>query len=290
LHVCFVVVVVGNAHQPPPPPKVESKWEKFAREKGIAPKTKRSRKVWDETAQQWLFRTGYQKANNDKNKEWPIMEVPDGQDPYQDPWQVQREAKRARIDDNVSKRLKNQEQAGVLAKGTANKILKAKNKAREIGKAGDTSMVCLPAGVPVDLGHAKKESKTTASEKLRGKTSTMKALIATQRSTASLGKFDKPREGEPERREPKNSKKKRKLVSPDNNNKVSETERNAKLLASIGDNAVAKEKARKKGKLATGETAYDYEFSDGLGASSFRKKKGRAGAGKMKKMTKKRVK
>jgi regulator of ribosome biosynthesis len=218
--------------------------------------------------------------------------VPDGQDPYQDPWQVQREAKRARIDDNVSKRLKNQEQAGVLAKGTANKLLKAKNKARELGKAGDKSNVSLlqlPAGVPVDLGHAKKERKTSASEKLRGKPSTMKALIATQRSTASLGKFDKPREGEPERRELKNSKKKRKLVSPDNT-KMSETERNAKLLASIGDNAVAKEKDRKKGKLATGETAYDYEFSDGLGASSFRKKKGRAGAGKMKKMTKKRVK
>jgi len=49
-------------------------------------------------------------------------------------------------------------------------------------------------------------------------------------------------------------------------------------------------KAIRKGQMANVETAYDYEYDDGLGASSFRKKKGRAAAGKMKKMTKKRAK
>jgi hypothetical protein len=52
----------------------------------------------------------------------------------------------------------------------------------------------------------------------------------------------------------------------------------------------AREKAKRNGSLARGETAYDYDFDDGLGASSFRKKKGRAGMGKLKKITKKRVK
>ena len=63
-----------------------------------------------------------------------------------------------------------------------------------------------------------------------------------------------------------------------------------KILKAVMNGGVAKEKAIRKGHLANGETAYDYEYSDGLGASSFRKKKGRAGAGKMKKMTKKRAK
>jgi hypothetical protein len=72
---------------------------------------------------------------------------------------------------------------------------------------------------------------------------------------------------------------------------ATEGERGMKVLKSVIDGGgVAKEKMRKKGQLAKGETAYDYDFDDGLGASSFRKKKGRAGAGKMKKMTKKRVK
>ena len=120
----------------------------------------------------------------------------------------------------------------------------------------------------------------------------MAALLATQRSTASLGKFDKMRQDEPERAKAfSKAAKKRKFESAtDKTVMAQESERSMKLLQSLGGGAVAKEKARKKGRLATGETAYDYDYEDGLGASTFRKKKGRAGAGKLKKMTKKRVK
>ena len=48
-----------------------------------------------------------------------------------------------------------------------------------------------------------------------------------------------------------------------------------------------------EGKYAKGETAYHYEFDDGPVAGSFRKKKGRAGVGKMEtteKMAKKQIK
>jgi len=51
-----------------------------------------------------------------------------------------------------------------------------------------------------------------------------------------------------------------------------------------------KEKARKKGKLAKGVTANDYEYDDGSSKALFSKKKGRGGIGKNKKMTKKRIK
>lgn len=45
------------AAAPPPKPKPLTRWEKFALEKGIT-KTKRSLKVWDETAGDWKARHG----------------------------------------------------------------------------------------------------------------------------------------------------------------------------------------------------------------------------------------
>lgn len=254
-------------------------------------KNKRSRKVWDEATGTWMYRHGYEKANDD-SKEWPIMEIKDNEDPYEDPWERQREAKRSRVEKNMESRLRNQERAGALTKGTANKVLKSREKARIAGKVGghlDREDV-PPTGVPVDLKPVK-GSEDTKSMK-RGKASTLAALAATQRSTASLGNFDKVLEGEPERKKALKSSKKRKAdTSLDRKAISAESERNLKMLKAVVEGGGAeKEKAKRKGKLAKGETAYDYEFDDGLGASSFRKKKGRAGAGKMRKMTKKRAK
>jgi regulator of ribosome biosynthesis len=274
---------------PPPPPKQLSKWEKFAKEKGLPlNKSKRSRKVWDEATNSWKYRHGYEKANDD-TKEWPIMEVKANQDPFEDPWERARDEKKSRREHNQESHMKNMERAGALPKGTAKSVVKQRLSAREVGKAGgnkDRDNV-PPAGVPVDL----KPSKDGVIAK-RGKESTVAALLATQKSTASLGRFDKMLEGEPARKKALSSMKKRKFES-DSDKKVlaTESERSMKLLKSVVEGGgVAKEKARKKGHLAHGETGYDYDYDDGLGASSFRKKKGRAGAGKAKKMTKKRIK
>lgn len=274
--------------QPPPPPKQETKWEKFAKAKGIPlNKEKRSRKVWDEETGAWMYRHGYEKANS-KSKEWPIMEVGANDDPYADPWEKVRDAKRARTEKNLENQLKNQERVGGLAKGTTNRVLKSREKSRTAGKVGgnaDRDNV-LPVGVPVDL---KGES---GAPKLRGKASTTAALEAVQRSTASLGKFDQMREGEPERKKILAKMKKRKYESATDKKVImSEGQKSMKILNAVIDGGgVTKEKDIRKGKYAKGETAYDYEFNDGLGASTFKKKKGRAGAGKMRKMTKKRAK
>lgn len=48
--------------RPLPPPKKETRWEKFAKEKGIQNR-KRARMVWDEAAQEWRPRWGYKSAN-----------------------------------------------------------------------------------------------------------------------------------------------------------------------------------------------------------------------------------
>jgi regulator of ribosome biosynthesis len=261
--------------QPPPPPKQETKWEKFAKERGIGlNQEKRSRKVWDEATGTWMYRHGYQKANNDAAA-WPIMEVKRNDDPYADPWEKLRDAKRTRVEKNTENRMRNQEQAGQLAKGTTRRVVKNLEAGRKAGKAGgsqDRDGV-LPIGVPVDLKATKVSGKIDSQK--RGKESTVAALVASQRSTASLGKFDQMRDGEPERKKTVAGLKKRKFESATDKKVVaSEAERGMKLLNTVmNGGGVTREKAKRNGSLAKGETAYDYDFDDGLGASTFRKKK-----------------
>jgi regulator of ribosome biosynthesis len=224
------------------------------------------------------------------------MEVKGGDDPFQDPWEKQRDAKRKRVDKNIEQQMRNEERAGNISKGTSTRIIKSIAASRTAGRQGGS--LDAPVGVPVDLKssgkkHTSDVTTDTRTPTHRGKTSTVAALRATQVSTASLGKFDKMREGEPERNKALSAAvtKKRKFDSvTDKKIIATETERSLKVLNSLSNGGLSKEKDRKKGRLATGETAYDYDYDDGLGASTFRKKKGRAGAGKMKKMTKKRVK
>ena len=45
-----------------------------------------------------MYRHGYEKANSSTDKEWPIMEVKDTDDPYADPWDQIRESKRTRVE------------------------------------------------------------------------------------------------------------------------------------------------------------------------------------------------
>jgi regulator of ribosome biosynthesis len=224
------------------------------------------------------------------------MEVKPGDDPFADPWEKVRQEKRSRLDKNIESRMRNEERAGNLPKGTTTRVLKSKSRAREAGRSGgnvdrDNVQASVPSGIPVDLSAPKREAPINI--QLRGKVSIVDALSKTTMSTASMGRFDKIREGEPKRLSPLNSITKKRKVSSclDKQTLASETATDLKVLKNVIDgDGIAREKARKKGKLSGGETAYDHDFTDGLGASTFKKKKGRAGAGKMKKMTKKRVK
>lgn len=207
------------------------------------------------------------------------MEVKGNDDPFADPWEKLRDAKRARVEKNTENRMRNQERAGQLPKGTATRVMKNLAKGRSAGKAGgnkDRDNVLPPTGVPVDL-KPNMESGPVALKK-RGKESTMAALVATQRSTASLGKFDQVRKGEPERKKAMAGLKKRKFESGTDKKVVStEAERGMKVLnAVMTGGGVAREKAKRNGSLARGETAYDYDFDDGLGASTYKKKKVRS--------------
>ncbi|KAL9182990.1 hypothetical protein ACHAXT_004269 [Thalassiosira profunda] len=283
---------------PPPPPKQPTKWEQFALQRGIAPKAKRSRKAFDEATGEWKHLTGsLQSKANAGPEAWPILEVKKNDDPMADPWEKLREEKKGRARKNAEARMRNAERAGTLERGSANRMAKGAKRAeaqRALARERErASGLAAPAGVPVDVrGGAK-----------RGKPSTQLALKATQVSTASLGRFDRQREGEPERKLGKVVHgQKRKAADGGGgsgggggtNKKFlqSEAQRSADILRKVMHGSASKEKERdiRKGKYARGETAHDYDYDDGLGAGTYKKKKGRAGAGKMRKVTKKRMK
>ncbi|CAG5895932.1 ribosome biogenesis regulatory protein homolog [Menidia menidia] len=90
--------------KPPPKPKPPTKWEQFAKLKGIQ-KKKKTNLVWDETAKEWRRRWGYKRAN-DETKDW-LIEVPETTDPNEDQFAKRIKAKKERVAKNEFNRLKN---------------------------------------------------------------------------------------------------------------------------------------------------------------------------------------
>ncbi len=98
------IAVLPRSHKVPEP-KPETRWEKFARDRGIK-KTKRDRMIYDEETGEYKPRYGY-KGINRGLEDIPIVEVKDGQDPFADPWSAERSAKKDRIKRNEKNQLRN---------------------------------------------------------------------------------------------------------------------------------------------------------------------------------------
>lgn len=90
--------------KPPPKAKAPTKWEQFAKLKGIQ-KKKKTNLVWDETAKEWRRRWGYKRANDD-TKEW-LIEVPETADSNEDQFAKRIKAKKERVAKNELNRLRN---------------------------------------------------------------------------------------------------------------------------------------------------------------------------------------
>ncbi|CAM9455808.1 unnamed protein product [Phaeothamnion confervicola] len=253
--------------KPIPQPKAETRWERFAKEKGIAGR-KKERMVWDEDAKEFRPRWGYKRAR-DGVMDQAIVEVRDGQDPMADPWSDARAAKKARVGKNAGNRAKNQERAG----------------------AG----VNTKAGIPVDLvsgptaaagsgsGKGAAGGGGTAGGAKRGKEATKRALELAQRSTASMGKFDERRVGEPERRVRSTRRKFRDATEP----AARESETAAQILRGVLLNAG---KSKVAAATATRDSLAAYDAVEGAPDRGAKKKKGGQAVGKFKKVTKKRSK
>uniref|UniRef100_A0AAV1TC32 Ribosome biogenesis regulatory protein n=1 Tax=Peronospora matthiolae TaxID=2874970 RepID=A0AAV1TC32_9STRA len=216
--------------KPLPKPKVETKWEKFANEKGID-KSKKSRKVLDEKTGEWSHSWGYQRAGDDM-QDWAVETKPGDMD---DPWTKRKQEKRARVDKNLQAQANNRKQG------------RGKQLA---GIAGRT-----PTGIPVEL-----MDTSDAKAKQRGKEGTSKTLEKVQFATASMGKFDKMRHGEAERK----VKGKRNHFLPTTGAEATEKERSMNALKRV----LGREENAGKHK---GKTLED----DGDGEGDKRKKKGK---------------
>lgn len=229
--------------KPLPEARQATRWEKFAKEKGIT-KKKRSRTVWDEDAQEWRPRWGYKRAKNGV-EDAAIVEVKPGEDPNVDPWTQAQEAKSARVAKNLQQQAKNKGMGrgtSILAPGT--------KPGKRVGKREREAMAAATAagppapvyGLPVDLPATKKHVQApggpgAASEeggkavpKKRGKVAGLKALEVAQQSTASLGKFDAKLAGEPEKKV-----KKVRKVAPvaDSKSLVEESKRMNSVLSTV---------------------------------------------------------
>jgi len=181
-----------------PEPKAETKWEKFAKEKGIKNK-KRERMVYDEAHEEFRPRYGYKRANNGI-EDMPIVEIKAGQDPYKDPWTEARVDKKNRIKKNLKNQMKNQ--------GRVNGSIKSKQQLALNNKTYDPINV---PGIPIDIINLLKSSSSSSSSKTstitskgkalqRGRAGLQTTLQLVQHSTASMGRFDELRPGEPTRK------------------------------------------------------------------------------------------
>ena len=300
--------------QPPPEPKPMTRWEKFAAEKGIKKKQKREKLVWDETTQSWRPRYGYQRVgenDGDGGRDDAIVELKKGDDIHADPWATRRKERKERVDKNSRQQMRNRDEARGVPKG--GKAAAAAAAARAAGAAAPAA----PVGVPVDLEAARAHSgsgstapggrskrarasddadgdaaaaRADAKKRQRGAQGTAKALALSQRATASLGKFDESRPGEPDRKE----RGRRRHFSPNvvkGGGGGGDAQRQLRMLSQVlaAPQRKAEDKARKEKQHAGGVTRHGTHDGEAPGDVAHRKK-GRSAGGKMTKITKARGK
>jgi regulator of ribosome biosynthesis len=88
-----------------PTPRAPTKWEQFAKAKGIT-KKKKDKKVYDTELDKWVPTYGYEKNKAEKEKNW-VLEVPKNIDPMTDMFQKKKDLKNERIAKNEIARMKN---------------------------------------------------------------------------------------------------------------------------------------------------------------------------------------
>jgi len=142
--------------KPVPKPKAMTKWEKYAKEKGIEKKKKKDRLVWDDVVHKWVPQFGYKKAQVEAEKNWAIP-VKHNADPMEDPYEKLAEDKREKVAKNELQRLRN--------------LARAKK-------------VSIPSvGVTPSTKNMAESKSLSQSDDLK------KAADIAKNSTASLGKF-----------------------------------------------------------------------------------------------------
>merc|ERR1711939_288443 len=139
-----------SREKPLPKQAPMTKWEAFAKAKGIAPKPKKERLVFDDQTQEWVPRWGYKGKNKQLEDQW-IVEVPKSKDADYDPVAEARAERKQRKLRNEAQRLKNVQRSAPK-----------------------------PSSAPAPSSDPRTGRKAELDRELR----------ATRASTASMGKFD----------------------------------------------------------------------------------------------------
>ncbi|GJP64562.1 hypothetical protein CLOP_g21537 [Closterium sp. NIES-67] len=193
--------------KPPPRPRGLTKWERFAREKGIQ-KRKKGKFVFEETSGEWKPRYGYKRAND--IKDIPILEAKASDVAGEDPFAKLKAEKKARVKANEQRRLGN---------------LKA--SAKQLRPDALSHLAVSSASLPLS---GKPSGGPRATKAAVG---TVASLAAG--STASGGKFDRRLEGE---KRAKKVGKHRKFLPVAA--RGAEGEREGKMITSVVDRVVSR--------------------------------------------------
>lgn len=165
--------------KPLPKPKPPTKWELFAKKKGIK-NHKKDKRVFDENVGTWKRRYGYDRVNDDNDV--PIIVAKETDEPGVDPFAKRREEKKKRVDKQEKNRYKN---------------------LKEAQKVG-----ALPSHIQLAATSLPITGTQTAPRKVsKTELGNVAGMAAT--ATASGGKFDKKLPGE---KAPKHEKKHRKFL------------------------------------------------------------------------------
>ncbi|TPX57699.1 hypothetical protein PhCBS80983_g03642 [Powellomyces hirtus] len=141
--------------KPIPKDKPLTRWEKFAKVKGIQ-KKKTSRKTYDESVQEYKPKWGYQGANNTAD-DW-IKEVPDRADPMEDQYEKAREEKTARVTKNKTQERRNLQEAAATAAG---------QNPRDVRKAEVRKKILESKGATASMGRFDKQLKNEDAVKVK---------------------------------------------------------------------------------------------------------------------------
>lgn len=152
---------------PPPADKPLTKWEKFRKEKGMAPRKKRERKVFDPISKKWVRRFGYGSIKKLQEARTAVVEVKPGED-HIDPFEKMAVEKKIMLEKEKHKALQNQ----MRAAGINMKLLREKKSLYESARPEKKK---------------RREKKETRKDKELLKNTLKNAQI----STASMGVYDK---------------------------------------------------------------------------------------------------
>ena len=156
--------------KPLPQPKPLTRWEKFAKDKGIV-KRKRSKYAFDDNTGEFKRRYGYDRVN-DMN-DVAIIEAKASDKLGEDPFTKHRKEKKERVRRQEERRLTN-----------------LKNAAKEGGKRALPATISLARALPQTDDYLGANEGGTQRRKA-GKKELLKGAIAASESTASMGKFDR---------------------------------------------------------------------------------------------------